>query len=295
MRLTQLRSFLAVARAGGFTAAARILHVSQPTLTTQIRLLEEQYGVELFHRIGRGVRLTDTGRQLFELAGPLANVEEDAVHLLRDTGELRTGTLTVGAVGPYQATDMLAAFSRKYPGVTVCVRFGNSASVLQELLDVRTDVAVLAHFSDDPRLHNLPYSRARVVAFVPRRHRLAGKRSIRIAQLAGERLVMRETGSTTRRALEAAFARAHVKPRIAMEVGSREAIREAVAKGIGVGTVSEAGYTPDSRLCMLRIADAEVWTETHVVCLRARREARVVKSFLAIAESLRQPVRAGSR
>ena len=84
MRLSQLRAFLAVAQAGGFTAAAQRLHVSQPTLTTQVRLLEAQYGVELFHRIARGIRLTETGQRLFALTGHLASVESDAMHLLKD-------------------------------------------------------------------------------------------------------------------------------------------------------------------------------------------------------------------
>jgi aminoethylphosphonate catabolism LysR family transcriptional regulator len=288
MRLTQLRSFLAVAQSGGFTAAAQRLNVSQPTLTAQVRLLEEQYGVELFHRIGRGVQLTETGERLLALTGPLAAIESDAVHLLKDAGALRGGLITLGAVGPFQATDMISAFSRRYPAMEVRVRFGNSESVLRELLEYRTDVAVLAHFADDPRLHVIPYSRARVVVFVGSGHRLAARKSIRIGELQGERMIVREEGSTTRKAVDAALARARVKPRIAMELASREAIREAVAKGIGIATVSEEGYIPDPRLKMLRISNAEIWTETHVVCLQARRSARLVEAFMRIAGELRR-------
>ena len=287
MRLTQLRSFLAVAQAGGFTAAAERLGVSQPTLTAQVGLLESQYAVELFHRIGRGVQLTETGRRLLELTGPLASIESDAMHLLKDAGDLRTGRLTLGAVGPFQATDMLSAFSLRYPAMQVQVRFGNSETVLRELLEFRTDVAVLAHFADDPRLHGMPFSRARVVAFVPAGHRLAGRKSVRIEQLQGERMIVREEGSTTRKSVEAALARAGVRPTIVMELASREAIREAVAKGIGIATVSEAGYVADPRIRMLRISNAEIWTETHVMCLEVRRSARAVQAFMRIAEELR--------
>lgn len=287
MRLTQLRAFLAVAQSGGFTAAARRLNVSQPTLTAQVGLLESQYGVELFHRVGRGVSLTETGRRLLELTGPLASIESDAVHLLKDAGDLRTGQLTLGAVGPFQATDMLSAFGRRYPAIDVRVRFGNSETVLRELLEFRTDVAVLAHSADDPRLHGLPYSRARVVLFVPVGHRLARRRSIRIEQLEGERMIVREAGSTTRKAVDAALERAGVKPHVVMELASREAIREAVAKGIGIATVSEAGYVPDPRLHKVRISNAEIWTETYVMCLEVRQHARMVEAFFGIAERLR--------
>jgi aminoethylphosphonate catabolism LysR family transcriptional regulator len=289
MRLTQLRSFLAVAQAGGFTAAGERLNVSQPTLTAQVRLLEAQYGVELFHRIGRGVCLTETGRRLLAITGPLASIESDAVHLLRDAGDLKTGLLTLGAVGPFQATDMLSAFMRKFPAMEVQVRFGNSETVLRELLEFRTDVAVLAHFADDPRLHGMPFSRARVVVLVPAGHRLAGRKSVRIESLEGERMIVREAGSTTRKAVDAALQEAGVRPKVVMELSSREAIREAVAKGIGIATVSQAaGDQPDARMRMLRISNAEVWTETHVMCLQVRRPARPVSAFFEIAQALRK-------
>jgi aminoethylphosphonate catabolism LysR family transcriptional regulator len=282
MRLIQLRSFVAVAQAGGFTAAARQLHVTQPTLTKQVRLLEERYGVELFHRIGRTVQLTETGERLFALTGQFSSIEADALHLLKDSGQLRSGLLRVGSVGPVQTTDMLASFSRKYPLMQVQVRFGNSETVLRELLDFRTDVAVLARFVDNERLYGMRYGRSRVVILVPLHHAFAKRRTIRIDQLAGERMVVREEGSTTRKAVDAALAKARVQPRIVMELGSREAIREAVARGIAIGAVAEAGYSPDPRVRMVRLSTA-IWTETHVVCLHARRTARVVNAFLEVA------------
>jgi DNA-binding transcriptional LysR family regulator len=100
---------------------------------------------------------------------------------------------------------------------------------------------------------------------------------------------VREEGSTTRKAVDAALAQAGVRPRVVMELASREAIREAVAKGVGIATVSEAGYVPDPRLRMLRLSNADIWTETHVMCLKARRTARMVEAFLGIAEELRGP------
>ena len=288
MRLTQLRTFVAIARAGGISAAARELHVSQPTLTTQVRLLEEKYGVELFHRVGRGVQLTDTGQRLFALTGQLASIEDDALQLLKDAGEMRSGLLLVGAVSPYQVTDILAEFSRRFPSMQVQVRFGNSEFVLRELLDFRIDVGVLAQFAADPRLHSLPYSRDPIVAIVARDHPFAKRPSIRIEQLQGQRMVVREEGSTARKVMDAALAKAQVTPVIAMELGSREAIREAVAKGIGIGTVAEAAFTSDPRLRMVRFSNSDAATETHVFCLRVRRNAHVVEAFTRIAEEMAQ-------
>jgi len=295
MRLTQLRSFHAVARAGGFTQAARLLHISQPTVTTQVRFLEETYGVELFHRRGHKVALTPLGAQLYELAQRIFALEGETVHLLEDSGELKSGYLRVGAVGPFHVTEMLARFNKRYPGVEVSVRVGNSEVVLQELVDYRTDVAVLAHFTDDPRFHAVPYSRHPIVVFVNRTHRFAGRRSIRMADLEGEPMIVREEGSTTRKALDDALRKARVKPRIAMEIGSREAIREAVIMGVGIAVVSEIEYIPDPEIRQVLVGDAQMYTYAHVFCLKERRGARLVKEFLEIvAELLRDgpPARA---
>src|SRR5690349_5231745 len=242
MRLTQLRSFHAVARAGGFTGAAKLLHISQPTVTTQVRFLEETYGIELFYRRGHRVTLTPLGEQLYEIAQKIFALENETVHLLEDSGELKSGLLRVGAVGPFHVTEMLARFNRRFPGVEVSVRVGNSETVLAALVDYQTDVAVLAQFTDDPRFHSVPYSRHPVVIFAPRSHRFASRRSIRIAELEGEPMIFREEGSTTRKALDDALRRAGVAPRVVMEIGSREAIREAVIMGVGIAAVSEIEY-----------------------------------------------------
>ena len=288
MRLTQLRSFHAVARAGGFTGAAKLLHISQPTVTTQVRFLEETYGVQLFYRRGHRVQLTPLGEQLYELAQKVFALESETIHLLEDAGELRSGHLRVGAVGPFHVTEMLAGFNQRFPGLQVSVRVGNSASVLASLLDYRTDVAVLAQFNDDPRLHFMPYSRHPVAIFVYKSHRFAARRSIAIAELEGEGMILREEGSTTRKALDDALRRHGVAPRVVMEIGSREAIREAVIKGVGIGAVSEVEYIPDPEIRLVRLRDAEVYTHAHVVCLEERREARLVKAFFEIAAGLQR-------
>ena len=293
MRLTQLRSFHAVARAGGFTGGAKLLHISQPTVTTQVRFLEETYGIELFYRRGHTVKPTPLGEQLFEMAQKIFALESETVHLLEDSGELKSGLLRVGAVGPFHVTEMLARFNRRFPGLQVSVRVGNSEEVLEGLVDYQTDVAVLAAFTDDPRFHSVPYSRHPVVIFVNRAHRFAGRRSIRIAELEGEPMIQREIGSTTRKALDDALKKAGVAPHVAMEIGSREAIREAVIMGVGIAAVSEIEYIPDPEIRMVPVSDAEMYTHAHVVCLEERRGARLVKAFLEIVGELQRERRPG--
>ena len=291
MRLTQLRSFHAVACAGGFTGGAKLLHISQPTVTTQVRFLEDTYGAELFYRRGRKVTLTPLGAQLFELAHRIFALESETVHLLQDSGELKSGHLRVGAVGPFHVTEMLVGFNRRFPGMQVSVRVGNSQAVLQALVDYQTDVAVLAQFTDDSRFHSVPYSRHPIVIFMHRKHRLAGRKSIRIAELEGERMILREEGSTTRKALDDALANAGVRARVVMEIGSREAIREAVIKGVGIAAVSQIEYIPDPDLRVIKVSDAVMYTHAHVVCLAERRNARLVNAFLDIVAQMQKSAR----
>lgn len=279
MRLTQLRSFHAVASAGSFTRAAEQLHVSQPTITTQVRFLEEAYNVELFHRRGRRVVLTELGAQLQEVAQRIFSLESDAIGLLGDAGELRTGHLRVAAVGHYHVTQMLAYFRQRYPEVKLSVSTGNSQDTLDRLLDYRADVGVLAQVVKDDRFVSVPFSRHPVVIFTSTAHPFARRRSIRLADLQGQPMILREEGSTTRKAIETALARAGVQCEVVMEIGSREVIREAVAQGIGIAAVSEVEFVPGPGLHMVRISDAEIYTYAHVLCLAERRHVRIVRAF----------------
>ncbi len=280
MRYTRLRSFHAVAVAGGFNAAAAEFNISQPTLTAQVGALEEEYGVELFVRKGRRRELSEAGRQLLAITTRLFSEEDEAIAFLEQTRELRTGRLSISAVGPYHVTEMLAAFNRAYPGIELAVKIGNSTEVLDDLFEYRCDVAVLAYLDEDDRLLTIPYRRHPVAVFVREDHRLAGCTSIEIAALDGEAMIVRERGSTTRRAFEEALAATRTRPRTVMEIGSREAIREAVIRGLGISYVSVAEFVPDPALRLIPIADAEIYTYAHVVVLRKREASRIVRAFL---------------
>ena len=282
MRLTQLRSFHAVATTGSFTRAAEMLHVSQPTVTTQVRQLEELYKVELFHRTGRRVRPTEIGERLLQQSRQIFSLEAESVQLLRDAGELRSGHLHVAAVGPSHVTKMLVAFNQKFPGVKISVSTGNSQDVLDRLLDYSADVGVLAQVFRDRRFVSVPYSDHPIVIFCSSAHRFARRRSIRTSDLQGEKLILRESGSTTRKAIEAALKSAKVEPEVVMEVASREIIREAVAQGVGVAAVSEVEYVPGPGLHAVRISDAQIRTYAHVVCLAERRDTRMIRTFFDV-------------
>jgi aminoethylphosphonate catabolism LysR family transcriptional regulator len=285
----QLRSFHAVACAGSVTRAAQMLHVSQPTVTIQLRQLESSYGVELVHRNRGGLQLTDVGRELFAISERIFALEKEAVDLLQNASGLLTGHLRVGGVGPFFVMQLLAEFSHRYPAIQLSLALGNSEDALTDLLEYRNDVAVVGRpagkATGDTRLVVVPFSCQRVVFCVSREHHWADRHGVRLADLAGEPLIMREPGSISRLALEEALASANVDANVVLEV-NREGVWEAAAAGLGIGVTTDAEFRPDDRLAMVHVLDADVETEAIVVGLRDRQEAPLVRAFMDIAKEL---------
>jgi DNA-binding transcriptional LysR family regulator len=193
----------------------------------------------------------------------------------------------VGAVGPFHAIEMLSAFNERYPGIKLPVRTGNSREVLDLLLDFQIDVAVLAYVEGDERLLAIPYSRHPVVAFVNGDHTWWQRGTVSIEEFRDQPVVLREIGSTTRLAFESALTEAGVAVNIVMEIGSREAVWLAVEKGVGIGVVSDIEFIPHPNLRPIVIENADIYTYAHVVCLAERRESRIIRAFLQIAEVLK--------
>jgi aminoethylphosphonate catabolism LysR family transcriptional regulator len=292
MRLTQLRSFHAVAVEKGFTRAAKLLHVSQPTITSQVRLLEETYNVQLFHRRGSGVSLTALGEQLLKISQQMFWLETDAVHLLRDSGQLKNGDLRIASVGPRHISKVIVEFKKRHPGIRISATTGNSQEVVDRLLDYRADIGVLAHSLHDDRFLAVPLGKYPIVIFTSAGHPFAARKSIRLADLQGQRLIRRESGSTTRKELERALAKADVKPDVVMESSSRELIRECVLHELGIAAVSRIEFVPDPGLHMVTISDADLYIEAHVLCLRERHDTRLVQEFLnTVPQAEKRPAR----
>ena len=282
----QLRAFHAVASEASFTRAAEALHVTQPTLSAQVKSLEESYGVLLFDRGGRRTEPTELGRQLLAVTRRYFGLETEAEQLLAATRGLRGGHLRVAADAPQHVMAALSAFQRRYPGVRLSLSIGNSDEVLHQLLDHRSDLAIIADLEEDPRLFMRPLRRDHLIAFVERSHAWARRDAIGLEELLAQRLILREIGSTTRRAFEAAVIRSGRAIGEVLEIGSREGVREAVAAGLGVGIVSAFEFGHDERLRALAIEDIEIAMLEYVACLADRRELRTVRAFLDIVPPL---------
>jgi aminoethylphosphonate catabolism LysR family transcriptional regulator len=285
MSQAALRAFHLVAEAGGFTKAARVGGVSQPTLSAQVRALEEAHGVRLFDRRGRTVALTPLGQSLHAVTTRLFAAEEDANALLSGVRTLARGHLRVAADSAAHVMPLLAKLKQRHPGLTFSLAIGNSSDVLQNVLDHAADVAVTAKQVSDPRVHSLRLRTDRLVVFVPRSHSWASRRVVPLAAFAGQDLVIRERGSITREVFEARLAEAGIKPGALVEVQSREAVREAVASGFGIGIIFDSEFGEDRASVKLAVKGADLDVAEYVVCLEDRRRIPLVRALLELVPS----------
>jgi DNA-binding transcriptional LysR family regulator len=243
LNLHHLRIFSAVAEHGGFSRAAAMLRLSQPAVSKSVQELEREVGLSLFDRAGRAPRLTDAGEALVARAHELFGVERVAEEELAALRGLERGTLRVGAsttVATYFLPPLLARFHEQHPGVKLRVLSANTRAIAHRLLEGRLDIALVEGPVSHDRISAEPWREDELVIIAPAAHRLVRKRRVVASDLASEPFILREPGSGTRDVAEAELAKHGVHPSAAMQLGSTEAIKQAVAAGLGLAVVSRA-------------------------------------------------------
>ena len=285
MLSTALRSFHAVALHGGFSSAARALNISQSTLSTQVKGLETRYDVELFARIGKTVRLTPAGEELYQTTTRLHQSEVEAEDLLNSFKGFHSGSLRIAAVGPFHATDMIVAFKTRHPKIDISVHFGNSLRSFERLLSYEADVGLIAEVNADPRVITMPYSTHNVVVFVNSQHPFFRRDSISIHELQDQKVVQREVGSTTRTAMEKALKEHKVSIDAVLDIGSREGIWKAVEQGLGIGFVADFEFVPHPNLRAIPIEGAGISTKYFLAFLAERRSSHLIRAFCEVART----------
>ncbi|TCO74076.1 LysR substrate-binding domain-containing protein [Rhodovulum euryhalinum] len=284
MRYVQLRAFHYVATCGGFSKAAEELFLTQPAISDQVRKLEDEYDIILFNRQKRQVGLTEPGRALLEITRRLFDSEQQALELLSESRALRSGTLRIVADSAHHLLHLLPRFRATFPGVRMSIRTGNSQTVLDSLYRYEADLGVLGEMPASRDFDVLRLSSAPIVAFAPVGHPFAARGRAELTELAGQPLVLRERGSKTRRKLEEAAAAVGITLVPAIEAEGREAVREIVASGGGIGFVSAAEFGEDPRLGLIEIGGVDIGTmDEALVCLRERRSSKLVQAFFDLA------------
>ncbi len=281
MLSAELKAFYMVARLGSITQAAKKLDLSQPTVTTQIRNLEAQYGVELFHRGGRRLTVSEEGAKLLPMVKVLLQQEADIEFFLRNCGQMQ-GTLRIGATAPYYILDLVRSFRTRFPQIDVSLDIGNSQQVIEALEEYRVDLAASSQKLDDARLVRMVLGSDPLVLAVHREHALARRKSVSLEDLKGHCLLMREPGSTTRQLTEDMLKDAGISIGPLLEIGSRESIREAVIRNLGISIIARHEVPDNPELRVIELKGAPQIDE-YLYCLKERRQARLPAAFLAVA------------
>jgi aminoethylphosphonate catabolism LysR family transcriptional regulator len=286
MNLAQLRAFHAVAVRHSFSAAALTLGVSQPAVTQHIKSLEAAIGARLFHRLANGVELTPDGAELLPKVRQAVLILDDLAARMNDGRDLRSGHLSLGLCAPYVAMPILDRFAIDHPGVRLDVRLDNSSRLVELVSEHRLDIALATLQQPDPDLACERLIDQEVLILVNADHPWWEIGAVPVEALQGERWVSREAGSMTRRLFETALAARSVEILPALVLGSREAVKEAVAVGLGVGIVLDRELGHDPRLRGVRVTGADMTASEYLITRPEARKLGAVREFIEIARAL---------
>src|SRR6476469_7072399 len=290
LNLHHLRVFARVAEEGGFTRAAESLRLRQPAVSKAVRELERQTGLPLIERAGRATKLTAAGEALFARARELFAVERSAEEELRELRGLTGGVLRVGAsttVATYLLFPYLARFRKANLRVELRVASANTRALARALLERRLDIALVEGPVHHPQIDVVPWRDDELVVIAPPTHRFASKRSIQLRELAGEPLIVREPGSGTRKVAERALAAHGVSPQVTLQLGSTEAIKQAVAAGLGLAFVSRFAVDDQvklGRIAAVRVREAALGRMLTELRLRGRTPGPAAQVFRELLE-----------
>jgi len=281
----QLRLFLALAEHGSITAAARACHVTQPTVSIQLRELSEAVGLPLYEQIGKKLYLTAAGETLAETAR--AMVDEWAAFGQRidamkglTRGRVR---LAVVSTAKYFVPRLLGSFCSSHPDVDVALEVLNRDGVVARLCDNRDDLYIMSMPPQHMELERHDFLPNPLVVIGPESHPLVQRRQIALTELGDERFILREPGSGTRLSCDSHFSREGFKPRVRLELGSNEAIKQAVAGGMGLAVISRhalALHPAEDQLALLDVQGFPLQSQWWTLYPRGKRLSPLAQVLL---------------
>jgi aminoethylphosphonate catabolism LysR family transcriptional regulator len=287
MRYSQLRAFHNVALHGGFSSAARALNISQPSVSDQVRQLEHRHDVLLFSRAARQVQMTEAGEALFRLTSEMFEVEERIAALFDENRKVLSGHLRIMADSAMHITDAVRRFREASPDVFVTIRTGNTEDLLRRLRNYEAEIGVVGNSISAPDLDSVDLGRTPILALVAKGYLPKGTHELSFRDLGQFPLIYREEGSRTRAQVEEEATRLKLNLTPSIEVEGREALREVVASGAGIGFVSEAEFGHDRRLKAIPFEDVDIGMSESLVILSARRDVPLIRGFVkAVNRSL---------
>jgi len=236
----QLQVFEAIARNGSFTAAAEELHLTQPTISMQVKKLTNIVGMPLYNQIGKKIYLTEVGKELLKTCKSVFNSLEAFQMTVSDIQGIKQGNLRISGVttAEYFAPRILGSFCKKYPGINVALEVINRGRVLERLEQNLDDIYIVGQAPSGADIHRIPFLANPLVVLAPPSHPLANEREIPIKALAKENFIMREPGCGTYGSIDRLVKNRDFSFKGSMELGSNEAVKQAVIGGLGISMLS---------------------------------------------------------
>lgn len=287
LNLNQLRTFHMVARLRSFTRAAAALYLSQPAVSAHIRALERHFGARLFEVRHRRVFLTAEGEALEQYTERVFNLVGEAGQAIEAVRSLTRGRLHLGAsttIANYLLPPVLGQFSGQYPGLAITLEVGTTAAIARQVRAEEVPLGLVEAPVADPALSVEPFAQDELVLIVPSGHLWAAAGAVPASALTTARVLRREPGSGTQALVDAGLARLGVQPPTAMELGSTEALKQAVLAGLGVAWVSRTVVARELAAGDLRVVPVTgLDLRRELFCIRPRdaRLSPAVRAFLS--------------
>lgn len=257
--LHQLKVFEAAARHGSFTRAAEELYLTQPTISMQVKQLTKAVGMPLFEQIGKRLYLTEAGQELFAACRDLFDRISQLEMTISDLKGLKQGQLKLSVIttAKYFVPRLLGPFCQRYPGVDFALQVLNHEGLLTRMSENLDDLYILSQVPENLDVAAHQFLENPLVVLAQREHPLVGQEKIPLERLSGEPFIMREEGSGTRRAVEKLFNEQNISVKVKLELGSNEAIKQAIVGGLGLSVLSLHTLALEGATGKLAILDVE--------------------------------------
>lgn len=283
--LHQLKVFEATARHGSFTRAAEELFLTQPTVSMQVKQLTKAIGLPLFEQVGKRLYLTDAGRELYSSCKEIFQQLDQLEMTIADLKGMKQGKLRLAAITTtkYFMPRLLGPFCQHYPGIDVSLTVTNHERVIERLANNQDDLYVMSQIPDHIDIKAYPFLENPLVVVAPSDHPLVNEKQISLKRLVEEPFIMREPGSGTRSVFQNLLDSQSLAVKMRLELGSNEAIKQAVAGGLGLSVLSRHTLIPEEANTELSILDVEgfpISRQWYVVYLSGKQLSVVANTFL---------------
>jgi DNA-binding transcriptional LysR family regulator len=282
----QLRLFQALAEKGSVSAAAKAMHVTQPTASMQLKEISAAVGLPLYEVIGKKVFLTDTGHALAATAREVTQSLESFEQLTHATKGIAKGRLRIAVVSTakYFMPRLVGSFCKRHPSIDVSLEILNRDGVLERLRQNADDLYIMSMPPDDMALVDEVLMPNPIVVIAASKDALAKQKKVTLSDLKDHRFIMRELGSGTRMTADQYFRKKKFRADIRLELGSNEAVKESVAGGLGIGVISLYalhGNQKENGVSVIDIDEFPLKSSWHLVHLAAKNLSPIALAFKA--------------